>query len=136
MAYFKNWPILKNGLFHNFCRRHNYRKRDVFFFEKKTPQLLEMHYKKFDVGSAEPLLEIISRNRQKMAKYAFLEKPFLVNQINKLKKVTKNGHEKVYFFGTLNSATGAITCTSKGHVSWPSPKVTNGTKIKSRIPNW
>ena len=35
MAYFKNglfqkWPISKNGLFQNFCRRHNYRKRDVF----------------------------------------------------------------------------------------------------------
>ena len=35
MAYFKNWPILKNGLFQYFCRRHNYRKRDVFF-EKKN----------------------------------------------------------------------------------------------------
>ena len=38
MAYFKKWPISK------FCRRHNYRKRDVFF-EKKTPQLLETHYR-------------------------------------------------------------------------------------------
>ena len=46
MAYFKNGllqkrPIskiglfLKNGLFQIFCRRHNYRKRDVFF-EKKN----------------------------------------------------------------------------------------------------
>ena len=41
MAYFTNGlfqklAYFKNGLFQNFCRRHNYRKRDVFFENNAT----------------------------------------------------------------------------------------------------
>ena len=55
MAYFKNglfqkWPIskmayFKNGLFQNFCRRHNYRKRDVFFEKKNATTFGNALYK-------------------------------------------------------------------------------------------